>query len=224
MLGSVVRNPRPPCPFPTEMYCTLRYSDAIQMSYSSSAVTQSYALNGLYDPDLTNAGHQPYFFDQFCSTTGPYLAYCVLGARVALDASTNGWPSIALTAGTGGAPTVPTALLAAGPAMVSANPPHTIGNVGQCAEIPGWTAAQINPAVTRKLKYNFDIAKLFGVPMTTLRGEASYSGNPTTNPPLVAYFHMIAQDFTASADVLNIQVLIEFDVLFYTLAVNEGES
>lgn len=220
MLSSVMRNPRPPAPFPTETYCTLRYSDAIQLSYSSSPALYSYCLNGCYDPDLINAGHQPYFFDQFCSTTGPYLAYCVLGARVALDISTNGWP--AATAGT--SPTNATALFAAGPALVSANPPHTVGNVGQLAEIPGWTSVQVNPAVTRKLKFNFDMAKLFGVPMTTYRGEASFSGTASANPTLRAFFHMITQDFTSSADVVNVQVLIEYDVLFYTMAVNEAES
>lgn len=47
---------------------------------SSSAATnilgteQAFRLNSLYDPDLTGAGHQPYYFDQL---TGQYTGYRV---------------------------------------------------------------------------------------------------------------------------------------------------
>lgn len=70
---------------PPKMFAKLEYSDLYQLTINTntslawgSAATQSFQ-SSLYDPDYTGTGHQPMYFDQFCSGTGPYQWYRVYG-------------------------------------------------------------------------------------------------------------------------------------------------
>lgn len=55
-------------------YTTLVYADAtaISVSASSSNAQNVYDLNGLFDPDSTGTGHQPYPYDQWTTFYGKY--------------------------------------------------------------------------------------------------------------------------------------------------------
>lgn len=71
-------------PVPNRMIIKMRYSDTINLNADgTSASTYTYALNGLYDPDISGVGHQPMGFDQFAAL---YQSYKVLGAKVKLEA------------------------------------------------------------------------------------------------------------------------------------------
>jgi hypothetical protein len=76
-------------PFPPMMHKKLQYSSNNTLSsYSTAGITgteQIFNLNSLFDPDATGVGHQPYGFDQLCSSTGPYYKYKVLRAHVTCE-------------------------------------------------------------------------------------------------------------------------------------------
>lgn len=71
-------------PIPNRMIVKMRYSDQNTLDATSTvASTYTYALNGLYDPDISGSGHQPMGFDQFASL---YQNYKILGAKVTIEA------------------------------------------------------------------------------------------------------------------------------------------
>lgn len=66
--------------FPKKMVVRQKYIDTFQMSSVSGALsTHQYALNGLYDPDITASGHQPMYFDQYMAI---YNHYTVIGCKM----------------------------------------------------------------------------------------------------------------------------------------------
>lgn len=73
-------------PFPSKLRTTLTYAPAATYwaPASNSAVAQ-YALNGIFQPEQSGAvfgtGVQPLYFDQMCTSTGPYKQYKVHGWR-----------------------------------------------------------------------------------------------------------------------------------------------
>lgn len=56
------------------MEITLKYTDEIDIgSVAATSVSlQQFRLNSIFDPDLTNAGHQPYGFDQISALYNRY--------------------------------------------------------------------------------------------------------------------------------------------------------
>jgi len=64
-------------PFRPEMKVKLRYAANFLLGSSAGfsqlfGTEQTFRINSLYDPDLTNAGHQPYGYDQLCLMYGAY--------------------------------------------------------------------------------------------------------------------------------------------------------
>lgn len=69
--------------FPKKIITILKYVDnQIQTSVSGGLSTIIYRMNGPYDPDVTNAGHQPMYWDTY---TGIYQNARVLGSRIRVD-------------------------------------------------------------------------------------------------------------------------------------------
>jgi len=60
----------------------LKYHDYYLLSSSSGIAYCEYSGNGVYDPDITFSGHQPYYFDRYA---GMYKYYTVLGSRLVLN-------------------------------------------------------------------------------------------------------------------------------------------
>jgi len=54
----------------------LKYSDILPLSVGAGAtISRTFNLNGLYDPDDTNIGHQPYGYDQLSTLFNRYRVY-----------------------------------------------------------------------------------------------------------------------------------------------------
>ena len=210
MMSQMVRNVAAPSPFPRTARKTLRYADTLLMTSSSGAAFyQVFRLNSCFDPDLTGTGHQPYYFDQFCSSGGPYLSYRVLGARVVIEACIDyGTP-------------LP-GMIVAGPSISSSTPPRSLigGEVQPMLELPGWTGMQLSPnSPLRKLKFQFDIGKLFGVPKNGTQIEEEYEALYNANPADVMFFHICFQAADASSSTQAVvSVMIEYDVKFQNVA------
>lgn len=71
-------------PFPPKMRTKLTYAPAATYwNPASNSTVAQYALNGLFQPELAGAVFgttvQPLYFDQTCTSTGPYKQYKVHG-------------------------------------------------------------------------------------------------------------------------------------------------
>ena len=66
------------------MILKLKYSDEFTMALPATSVGLRHAFRGnsLFDPDYTATGHQPMYFDQLCSATGPYYRYRVAASKI----------------------------------------------------------------------------------------------------------------------------------------------
>lgn len=72
-------------PLPPFKFFKLGYTDEGSISVGSSGVlgsVQKYNLNSVFDPDVTNAGHQPSGFDQIANF---YYRYKVVGCKIQLS-------------------------------------------------------------------------------------------------------------------------------------------
>jgi len=68
--------------FPAKMQMSHRYSGVETLSCTSGAVnTYKWAANGMYDPNISAAGHQPYYFDQLAAL---YNHYTVISSTVTM--------------------------------------------------------------------------------------------------------------------------------------------
>jgi len=68
---------------PNRRFAALKYCSSKSLTSGTSGITgnaQIYALNGLYDPDVTGTGHQPYGYDQLMTF---YDIYTVKSVRIA---------------------------------------------------------------------------------------------------------------------------------------------
>lgn len=66
--------------FPNSIITKLRYKDYLTLTCTSGAIARNqFCANGIFDPDVTNVGHQPMYRDNFNQI---YDYYVVLGSRI----------------------------------------------------------------------------------------------------------------------------------------------
>jgi len=210
MVPSTVRSVHVISPFPAKKRVTLRYADKYQiLDGDATQELWNFRVNSCFDPDLTGTGHRPRFFTTFCSATGPYTYYRVLGVRVTVEAyasADNNAQPVIVSCGfnqAAGAPTNPTG-------SVVANPYPT-------AEIPGCTTALLSP-YARSTKFNFQrtIADILGATSKAVEAEDDYRALYNANPANIAYFFISAMNGEDSGGVSSCTVgfSMEMDVQF----------
>lgn len=65
---------------PKKVLVTHKYVESFSITGTTGAINlYSFSTNGLYDPNITGAGHQPIYFDQFSAL---YDHYCVIASKM----------------------------------------------------------------------------------------------------------------------------------------------
>lgn len=69
--------------FPKKLLMTHTYCDVFNYNTGAAGVltVRQFRANGMFDPDITGTGHQPYYFDQMSAV---YDHYTVIGSRIIL--------------------------------------------------------------------------------------------------------------------------------------------
>ncbi len=86
--GRGKKGQRPPpawvAPFPPRMVRSFKYLDSVSQTESGTGggYVHVWTPSSLFDPNNTGAGHQPMFYDQLLSSSGPYTRYRGLTTRV----------------------------------------------------------------------------------------------------------------------------------------------
>ncbi len=140
----------------------LNYSDVVTLTEAAAGAgaTQLFRTGDVYDPDYTGVGHQPMYFDQLCTSVGPYLVFsCPRFSADLRFSNTSAYPVLVVVL----------------PSMYTTAPVSRT----QAAERPyGWKhllAPNGTGGATIQKKFDLNNAAFVGVPETTY--FASYAGN-----------------------------------------------
>jgi len=190
--------------FPSRLTFTHTYVDNFTLvSTLGSIGTQVYRLNGMYDPDYSNTGHQPMFFDQM---TPLYEHYTVIASKITI------W----LTPST--ASTVPCQV-----AMFqnSANG-ATFSSMKDIAEQYRCKMAQTTMGDTRpvKLSLGFSAKKTFG---GSVLGNTDLQGTATADPAEISYGYIaLKSNDNATTATFYIRAKIDFIAVWNERKVTAG--
>lgn len=203
------RKPAPPLSgplmsaFPRKLKFKHRYQEIVTIS-STTGVIGSYKFkcNGMYDPNTTETGHQPYYFDQLSSLYGKFT---VIGSRIRVVAT----PSTALS----------------GPVQVSIQKDDngTVPSyITTAAEFSGRNNVKLlavlnsDPAV---LTSNWSLKKTF--PGANITGSNFY-GISTQDPNEQTSWVISVQSLDGSTEAITCMVSIEYIAIWWELQTIDG--
>jgi len=174
-----------------------RYVDTIGINpgITNTVANHTFRANGMYDPDFTGVGHQPYGFDQYMAF---YQHYTVIGAKITAtfmpDASTIGGQCYA---------------------GVSITPGSAMGitDINTLTERRSNRSGIATPLTTKPLviRRGLNLSKYFGQKVLQ---EDNNAGTASANPVELAYFQVYAgTNNNGVIDPTNIQVRVQIDYL-----------
>jgi len=184
--------------FPPKMTYKLKYADAITLSSSGTAVTTyQFRANSVYQPDATNTGHQPLYFDQIMAI---YDHYVVIGSKIKVTFNRN-------AAGANAARVC--LYLNDDTTMVPASV------VTATEQSTGKTSGMgIVDSIPQKLYLKYSSKEIFGPnPLANSQLKGSSSGNPTE----IAVFSIMSQGYGTGTHNLDAFVEMEYIVVFFEL-------
>lgn len=175
------------------LWKTKYYSDPITINPTIGGVasTQRFSLNGLYDPDITNVGHQVLGFDQLVGTM--YNHYTVLGAKIKVWATNISTEEIVV-------------IMQIKDSSIASSDISDIVENGNCV----WTTLAPNGqgGSTKCLATQVGMNRYFG--RDVMGDQEQYSGNASGNPPEQVYAHILAAPNTTS-DLSGIRINAEIE-------------
>lgn len=187
----------------THTYAKLAYGRITNVNLSAgSLLTETFCINGMFDPETALGGNQPLFFDQYMAMYKNYRVYgCKVMIKLSAGSSTNNCFHIC---------SVIT------PSTV-ATPPY--GSIQTAYQARGSVYRNIVPtagAVTMS-KY-YPIHYVFGVPKGELRYDDNLSGTASTNPPISCYVHLYNSNRDGTAVFpITYEVKLIYYAKFYNL-------
>lgn len=188
-------------PLPFARKAVFKYVEEFQINPAIGVVGDYvFSANGMYDPNITGTGHQPYGFDQMMAN---YDHYTVTGSKITLRAvNNNSNPSWFLIA------------------LRDAADSLTGSTTGEILEQPGVASRQVgyftSGSSTAILQARFDTAKFFHI--KDFVGKSQYRGTSSANPLEQAYFHVILGPNTSSDDLGAQAIWVEIE---YTATLTE---
>jgi len=162
------------------------------------ATAHVYSVNGLYDPDITGAGHQPIGFDQLMAL---YDHYTVHGAKITID-STNDDNTNPYLIG----------IAVRDDATVETDPSALVenGNIDYRLLTPSGTGSSMKTRITMYC----DVAKFLG--RKSVLSDPDCKGTSAANPTEGVFFHIVAWTLGAiDGGNVTSQVTIDYDVTFH---------
>lgn len=84
--------------FPKKVLVTHKYNEQVAINTGAGGLmsNQLFSCNGMFDPNTTGVGHQPYYFDQL---TTLYDHYCVIGSKIKLRIAKSDVTTVPCTVG-----------------------------------------------------------------------------------------------------------------------------
>jgi len=177
--------------FPKKCVFTHKYFDTFTMTTTGGATSSyNFSCNGMYDPNVTAAGHQPMYFDQAGAI---WDHYTVIGSKITLKianrsaTNTNGIVSIYLNDDTAITPTLTAIVETTSAKYANIN----AANLDQRTLVNSWSAK-----------------KMFG---SNPVSNNSLQGTTTANPTEQTHYQILVYPVDlGSSNVYDCSVLIEY--------------
>lgn len=198
-------------PFPTTYRTTLTWHPpAVNLSGSNNAVYQI-KVNDAFDPDGTGSfgNGQALYFDQICSSTGPYKSFIVHGWRA----------QVTINNSTGSGDTVPYQTLCDAVELI-VQQGYEINTEGDTnAELqsaPNRQVALLSPALEAPgNRHTFYMRGKTSDYVTVPAFDSTLGGNFAASPAVVVFLNIGARSIAGDNFSLYAMVHVEFDIEFY---------
>lgn len=180
---------RGPSGFPDRLFVKLNYVDTFTYAIAAGvAVETTFRGNSLYDPDKTNAGHQPLGHDQWSNFYGSYRVY---GSKIQSQV-------FYMTSGSTAANY--TTFMAVYPTLndTISTYPYPLEEYPYCTVKNTNIYQQGNPQ--NKIKKYMSTAKIFGVKPISVKTEDDFTAIVTANPVNDFYWNVVCGTLDASSD------------------------
>lgn len=189
---------RPPTwfPFGKSRTCKLRYCETITINPSAGqAGTYTFSANGLYDPNISGTGHQPYGFDQLCAL---YNHYYVTGAKMTITTITaDSYYTIGIK-------------LCDASTLNSSIPDNLMEQPAFRKRVISNNAASTSSSITQY----FSTKKFFRLKNKSfIMADDTLSGSASGNPAEQAYFVIVFQPAVALQDLSNSTFQVQIDYI-----------
>lgn len=185
--------------FPKKTLVTHKYAEVFNLNTGAAGATAYYdfSCNGMYDPNITGTGHQPYYFDQYSAL---YDHYCVIGSKITVKFTPTNI-------------TYPPTLVGCFINDDTTKTPNVYGlmesSQGQYRALPYGTNNNTN--ITMK----WSAKKYFG---RSVLANDELQGTVSTNPTEQSYFTIwIDSAAQAAVSQITIEVLIEYIAIWKEL-------
>ncbi len=179
---------------PAQRRVSMRYTELVRITSTAGAVGKYlFSANGLYDPNITGAGHQPYGFDQWFTL---YKTATVMKSRIDIEVG-----SVSATAP-----------MLAGVVVAESDPTVVTGTVtpvGLVESDRGTSAVVISTTPARHLQSTFDLT-VFWPDHDPNDVYNTGSSNPTRT--YVYCIYQVPIDFTSTV-ILDYAVTITYDCI-----------
>lgn len=185
--------------FPIQRKQVLRYCDTIIIDPGAGGIGSNFfSVNGMYDPDTTLGGHQPYGFDQW---TAIYKYWHILSSKINIQVGQASLPGSTPTWRVGITPINRT----------SAVPSNAV----DLMEMDGTVYGIYERYTTLKLTKKQDSHKTFGI--KDIMDADEMRGTISGNPPTQAYFMVwVANGNQGVVDPepLSVTITIDYEAVF----------